>query len=144
MPNYLNIRYTGAVENETDSVVSLGVCQGISGFIRTNNQTMLLEPIRSDPAHPNLTHVIYPLTLADNSDSFVLQNDQDFSIRRRKRSVQVDYDEEGNEIVDTVQSEEMEEYSQSVDDEIDEESELMSNSIDDDVVISDMYSEIED
>lgn len=144
MPNYLNVRYTGAVENETDSVVSLGVCQGISGFIRTNNQTMLLEPVRSDPAHPNLTHVIYPLTLANSSDSFVLQNDQDFGIRRRKRSsVQVDYDEEGNEIVDTVQLEEMEEYSQSVDDEIDEESEL-SNSIDDDVVISDVYSEIED
>jgi hypothetical protein len=37
----------------------------------------------------------------------------------------------------------MEEYSQSVDDEIDEESEL-SNSIDDDVVISDIYSEIDD
>jgi hypothetical protein len=37
----------------------------------------------------------------------------------------------------------MEEYSQSVDDETDEESEL-SNSIDDDVIISDVYSEIDD
>ncbi|XP_046642903.1 A disintegrin and metalloproteinase with thrombospondin motifs 16-like [Daphnia pulicaria] len=140
-----NCWYTGAVENETDSVVSLGVCEGLSGFIRTNNQTMLLEPVESNPAHPNMTHIIYPLTMANSSGSFVLQNDQDFGIRQRHKrsSTQVDYDEEGNEIVDTVRLEEMEEYSQSVDDETDEESEL-SNSIDDDVIISDVYSEIDD
>lgn len=138
-------RYTGAVENETDSVVSLGVCQGLSGFIRTHNQTMLLEPVESNPAYPSLTHIIYPLTSANSSGSFVFQNDQDFGIRQRHKrsSIQVDYDEEGNEIVDTVRLEEMEDYSQSVDDEPDEESEL-SNSIDDDVIISDVYSEIDD
>lgn len=108
---------------------------------------MLLEPVQDDPRHPNLTHIIYPWTLANNSSQIVLQNDQDFGIgRRNKRSLiahQVDYDEEGNEVVDTIRLEEMEEYSQSVDEEIDEENEL-SNSIDDDVVISDVYSEIED
>ncbi|XP_057370656.1 A disintegrin and metalloproteinase with thrombospondin motifs 16-like isoform X2 [Daphnia carinata] len=142
-----NCWYTGAVENETDSIVSLGICQGLSGFIRTNNQTMLLEPVQGNPTYPNLTHVIYPWTLANNSGQIVLQNDQDFGVgRRHKRNIlsnQVDYDEEGNEVVDTVHFEELEEYSQSVDDEIDEENEI-SNSIDDDVVISDMYSEIED
>lgn len=108
---------------------------------------MLLEPVQGNPGHPNLTHVIYPWTLANNSGQIVLQNDQDFGIgRRHKRSLisnQVDYDEEGNEVIDTIRFEEMEEYSQSVDEEIDEENEL-SNSIDDDVVISDVYSEIED
>jgi hypothetical protein len=106
---------------------------------------MLLEPVETNPAHPNMTHIIYPLTMANSSGSFVLQNDQDFGIRQRHKrsSTQVDYDEEGNEIVDTVRLEEMEEYSQSVDDETDEESEL-SNSIDDDVIISDVYSEIDD
>lgn len=84
--------------------------------------------------------------MLNNSGRVVLQNDQDFGgQKRRKRSVsdQIDYDEEGNEIIDTIRLEELEEYSQSVDDEIDEENEI-SNSIDDDVVISDMYSEIED
>lgn len=57
---------------------------------------------------------------------------------------QIDYDEEGNEIVDTVRLEELEEYSQSVDDEGDEENELSNSIDDDDVVISDVYSEIED
>lgn len=130
-------RYTGGIENDTDSVVSLGICQGLSGFIRTNNRTLLLEPIGS-----NLSHVIYPVTLPLYNQSR-LQDDQEFHKRRKRSPIQIDYDEEGNEITDTVQLEDFEEYSQSVDDEVDEENEL-NNSIDDDVVISDVYSEIED
>lgn len=126
------------IENQNDSLVSLGICEGLSGFIRTNNKTMLLEPIGKDSAH-----LLYPLML---NPGIQLQYDQMFDIGRKKRSVsdQIDYDEEGNEIVDTIRSEELEDYSQTVDEDEDEDSEL-SNSIDeDDVVISDVYSEIED
>ena len=106
---------------------------------------MLLEPVTT--SDPILVHIIYPLLL-NNSGRVLLQNDQDFGDRRRRKrsslSNQIDYDEEGNEIVDTVRLEELEEYSQNVDDETDEESELSNSIDDDDVVISDVYSEIED
>lgn len=107
---------------------------------------MLLEPVSADSKLPGVNHIIYPLML-NQSGRLVLRGDQNFNTlhERRRRSIlqQLDYDENGNEVVDTVQLEEMEEYSQSVDDDADDESEL-SNSIDDDVVISDLYSEIED
>lgn len=101
---------------------------------------MVLEPVGND-----LAHIIYPLTLPNRT---ILQGDQEFlTHHRRKRSSllnQIDYDEEGNEITDTVQFDQLEEYSQSIDDEADEENELSNAIDDDDVVISDVYSEIED
>ena len=57
-----------------DSTVWLGICDGLSGYIRYGNETLLLEPDSDDPRH--LNHVLYsPLTRGTN---IVLDHDQDF------------------------------------------------------------------
>ena len=122
-----------------DSKVSVGVCDGLTGLIQVDNQTLLLEPVDENPS--SSYHIVYPLA----SHKIDLEGDQDFGnlsiiTRKTRGTQQIDYDEEGNEIVDTVHLEEQPvDYDQPEDDD-------ESNSIDDDdeAVISDTYSEIED
>lgn len=127
----------------TDSQVSIGICDGLSGVIHVQNKTLLLEPEFGD-SNEKLVHVIYPLGLENLS----LKSDQHYGQfpRRKKRgafllnNLQIDYDEEGNEIVDTVHQEEYDQRE-------DEEEEDESNSIDeedDEALIMDTYSEIDD
>lgn len=117
--------------------MSLSLCDGLAGLIQANNQTLLLEPVHGDPS---FHHVLYPLT----QRRIDLTGDQDFGnlTRRRKRGVQqVDYDEDGNEVVDTVHLEE-EPVEYDLKEEEDEINEIEDE--DDEAIISDSYSEIED
>ena len=90
-------------------------------------------------SNPLVHHVIYPAVID-------LHSDQDYGNGTRlKRNInhQIDYDEEGNEITDTVHpSDWFQEY------EIDrgeEDEDEANNSVDgDDVLISDTYSEIDE
>ncbi len=127
----------------TDSQVSIGICDGLSGVIHVHNKTLLLEPEFGD-LNEELVHVIYPLGLGNLS----LKSDQhygQFPMRKKRSAIllnnlQIDYDEEGNEIVDTVHQEEDDQREG-------EEEEDESNSIDeedDEALIMDTYSEIDD
>lgn len=144
------VRFTGTVDSIPDSVVSLGICEGLSGFIRTGNETLLLEPDLKNSTSNGITHVIYPLILSGQT-RLNLTEDEDFGTlpKRRARSIrfnQVDYDEFGNEITDTIDPEELINYLKFDGDEEDNE---ISNKVDsegdeDDVVILDTYVELED
>lgn len=140
---YYLSRFTGTVEDQVDSKVTLGVCNGLSGLILSNNQTLLLEAVwqEDDESEPSslIHHVIYPTTIDLNSD-------QDYGnlIKRMKRNIkdQLDYDEEGNAITDTVNlSDWFHEYENDRDDDEDETNNLIDG---DDVLISDTYSEIDE
>lgn len=131
--------YSGSVENEADSRVSLGICHGLSGMIRLKNETLLLEPIigSEDAINSSIHHLAY-------SPRISLINDQVYKIDRslrRKRNGLVDYDEEGNEITNTIALEDLQEYDESGESDQEED-----NAIDDDdeAIISDSFLEIED
>jgi hypothetical protein len=125
--------------------VTLGVCQGLSGLILSNNQTLLLEPVWDEGDGPLVHHVIYPV-VTSGQRVIDLHSDQDYGNGTRlRRSInsQIDYDEDGNEITDTVHpSDWFQEYENDRGEEDDDEA---NNTVDgDDILISDTYSEIDE
>lgn len=138
-------RFTGWVENQSDSLVSLGICDGLSGLIHSNNQTLFLEPAIGNDASQLDAFIVYPPVNGIDLKSDEVYGIQQSQIRRKRNSMsnQIDYDEDGNEITDTIhQQEEPMEYEREEEDVRDDE----SNSIDedDDAVIQDSYLEIDD
>ena len=129
-----------------DSLVSIGICDGLSGMIHAHNQTLFIEPSTAANESSGLdnVHVIYPLL----PSALNLENDQSLphqSSRTKRSSIslhrflQIDYDEEGNEIVDTIHQEELGE-----DVEEDDSNSIDDYDEDDEALILDSYSEIED
>ena len=118
--------YSGHVDDQTDSLVSLGVCEGLQGVIRYKNETLLLEPLSpADGTDQSVIHILYSMALPKDVS---LDQDQDYGhgelrkTRRKRESVhnQIDYDEEGNEIINTIHSDGLPDYHQTEDDDDEE------------------------
>lgn len=97
-----------------------------------------------------IPHIIYPLLIPGQANHNLI-GDEDFGIlsKRRARSIrfnQIDYDEYGNEITDTINPEEIDNYLGADEDEDDNDisNQIESEGDDDDVIISDTYVELED
>ncbi|CAN9508681.1 unnamed protein product [Ophioblennius macclurei] len=75
-PDQENCFYHGHVEGEPDSSVSVGICSGISGFLRTRRRVYLIEPLEQSADGDHAVYRREHLKL-DNGSNGTVQLDHD-------------------------------------------------------------------
>ncbi|KAM6951531.1 disintegrin and metalloproteinase domain-containing protein 8-like [Aplochiton taeniatus] len=66
--------YHGNIEDIKDSTVSVGICSGISGFVRARQQVYLIEPLEDNP---DGDHAVYRQELLRTNSTVTYDHDQD-------------------------------------------------------------------
>ena len=121
--------FSGRVEGQAGSVVAIGVCHGWSGIISLDNETLLLEPVFEDGDDP-ISHRLYPVDrIRLDGDMKVMDGQGSASATTRIKRRQIDYDDYGNEVLDTIPLEQVVDYIDDPDDYDDHEDATVSSTL---------------